>query len=403
MNGRNFSLVMALALTMSCGGLAGCLKKRSPQTEPLSETRQASPAVVRAIWLAHPDFLRKSEADIAALAERLKGLNFNTVYLSVYADGKPFWPSPAMTAAGGVTTNDNWADRVRRIFRERGFWVGAWFEYGLAVGTGDHPLFKAHKDEWFQQRKNGEYASSEEGNPGEHFVFLSPASKPVRDLLAEMGRELGRMGFDEIQLDRFRYARGAETGREYGYEAISKAYYEATTGRKVPDDINEPDWVNFRQDLVRDTVGTVTAAIKEINPKIVVSASPVGHYGIERHLQRWSAWLNAGYVDMVFPQVYASSFAAFSDHLARLKDYASANRLGGPRKFGIGIKVENAELTKQSLRHAWASGVYDYALWVYQNGKTAATADLDFLVQEPDLFQTPVRNPFWEFLWGNGK
>lgn len=133
--------------------------KLTPLASDVTQSQTAETAIVRNIWISHPDILPKPNESISSVKQRMKDLarklirlNFNTVYLSVYGDGKLFWPSTAMQKAGGLTTQMNWANEARQIFRDEGLWVAAWFEYGLAVGAGSHPLALAHPD-WPQQRQ----------------------------------------------------------------------------------------------------------------------------------------------------------------------------------------------------------------------------------------------------------
>ncbi len=363
---------------------------------PLLPAAQAAPQApaqeVRACWLTQYAYLGKSEGQLRAMADNIKAGNMNTVYVAVYAGAQTLWPSKAYQQAGGQWTSAtfDWARHLVRIFHEEGLNVGAWFEYGLAVGPASHPLALAHPD-WLARDKNGDPVTGENGG----FVFLSPGSAPATDMIVEMVRELAEnYDFDDIQLDRFRWGRKSG-GREYGYEAPTSALYQATYGTPPPTNVNNSTWVAFREGLVDDVMERCYDVIKAANPGIVVSSAPTGSYGLTQHMQRWDHWLHGGYLDLVLPQMYLTSLSSFQG------EFNTQRNLAGSLvdRLGVGYRASDGNdwtVVDAQLDHARASGVAHGALWVYHfyTAVPAIQDEIDNLPLPGNAWAAQAVNPF---------
>lgn len=347
---------------------------------------------VRACWLTQYAYLGRSEAQLRSMAQNIVSGGMNTVYVAVYAGAKTLWPSRAYAEAGGTWTSGtvDHAELLARILREEGLNVGAWFEYGLALGPASHPIAQAHPD-WLARDQGGGAVTGENGG----FVFLSPGHPEARALMVEMARELARdYGFDDIQLDRFRWARKF-SGREYGYEDATSQAYLAQTGQLPPANVNDPQWVAFREGLVNSLVAECAAAIRETKPTTVVSSAPTGSYGITQHMQRWPVWLDEGSMDLVMPQMYMFTLGDFVTEFTIQRN----NAAGHLEKLGVGYRGSDgndAPTVRSQLEYARAAGVPHGCLWVYHyyTSVPAIQDEIDLLPQPGGPWSVPAENPF---------
>ncbi len=347
---------------------------------------------VRACWLTHYTYLGKTEGQLRAMAQNIKAGNMNTVYISAYSGATVYWPSRAYSAAGGSwgVPGFDMTSYLLDIFHDEGLEVGAWFEYGLALGQATHPIALAHP-EWLARDIGGDPVTGENGG----FVFLSPGHPEAVEAVVSMLRELAEnYDFDDIQLDRIRWGRKT-TGREYGYEQATSDLYFAQYGVAPPADVNHPTWVAFRESLVNEVMQQCYDAVKQANPAIVVSSAPTGSYGITQHMQRWSAWVNGGYMDLVMPQMYKTSYSAFVNEFNTQRAQAP----GHLDKLGVGYRASEDDdwsLVGSEINYAQSQGVPHGCLWVYHQytSQIAIQDEIDNLPVGGEPWEQPAYNPF---------
>lgn len=359
----------------------------------LATTARAQASEVRACWLTQYTYLSQNEAQLRATAQNIRAGGMNTVYFDVYAGGGvTYWPSKAFAAAGGswASPSFDWTRHLIRIFHEEGLQVGAWFEYGLALSSLSHPVAAAHPD-WLARDALGSAVTGENGG----FVFLSPGNPNAVATLVAMVRELAEnYDFDDIQLDRIRWGRKT-SGREYGYEASTGALYQSQYGVPPPANINDANWVAFRESLVDQVMQQCYQAIKAANPTIVVSSAPTGSYGWTQHMQRWNHWTAGGYIDLVMPQMYMTSLGAFQSEFNAQKNAAGSHLA----KLGVGYRAQDAAdwtLVRDQLNYARGQGVSHGALWVYHfyTSVPAIQDEIDHLPQPGQPWNASAVNPF---------
>lgn len=347
---------------------------------------------VRACWLTQYQYLGKTEAQLRAIAQNIRAGSMNTVYIAMYSGATVYWPSKAYLGAGGSwgSSSVDYADYLTRIFHSEGLKVGAWFEYGFAVGAATHPIAVAHPD-WLARDQAGSAVTGENGG----FVFLSPGNSAATAVIVEMARELAaNYDFDDIQLDRFRWGRKT-TGREYGYEASTSSLYQSQYGSPPPTNVNNSQWVTFREGLVNQAVQQAYNAIKAANPNIVVSSAPLGSYGITQNLQRWSAWVNGSYMDLVMPQMYMTSLSSFQTELNTQRTQAPAHW----DKLGVGYRASDDNdwaLVRDELNYARGLGHLHGCLWVYHQytAQIAIQDEINNLPTSGQPWAAPAFNPF---------
>lgn len=347
---------------------------------------------VRACWLTHYAYVGRTEAQLRAIAQNIRAGRMNTVYVGVYSGASVYWPSRAYKAAGGnwASSAIDYADLLVDVFHDEGLKVGAWLEYGLAVGPATHPIAVAHPD-WLARDRFGDPVTGENGG----FVFLSPGHPQAVGMLVGMVRELAEnYSFDDIQLDRIRWGRKTD-GREYGYEDCTADLYFVTYGVYPPANKDNPAWVAFREELVNGVVAQCYAAVKGANPELLVSSTPTGSYGITQMMQRWSSWVSGGYMDLVLPQMYLTSLAAFIGELDTQMAQAPAHL----DRLGVGYRASGDDdwaLVADQLAHARGRGIPHGCLWVYHQytSQIAIQDEIDHLPLPGRPWELPAANPF---------
>jgi len=358
----------------------------------LGDGSAASEEELRACWLTQYQYLGKSEAQLRAIAQNMRAGNINMVYIAMYAGQQVYWPSKAYQAAGGSwgSSSVDYADYLTRIFHEEGLKVGAWFEYGMALGFSGQAIAVANPD-WLARDKDGSAITGENGG----FVFLSPGHPDAMNMLVEMCRELAaNYDFDDIQVDRFRWGRKT-SGREYGYEDATANLYQAQFGSQPPNNINNNNWVNFRIGLVNDAVQACYDAIKDENPNITVSSAPVGSYGFTQHMQIWPDWVEGGYMDLVMPQMYMTSLSAFQNELNIQRSQVPAFN----DRVAVGYRANEDNgwtLVRDQMNYARSQGHPHGCLWVYHQytAQIAIQDELDNLPTVGQPWEALASNPF---------
>ncbi len=387
----NFDRMPTERVTLSSGAEAG----KSIVADAVRLTRLSDSGAVgelRACWLSHYTYLNRTEGQLRQMARNMRAGGINTVYIAAYAGQTVWWPSKAYNAAGGSwgSNSVDYCDYLIDIFRDEGLKVGAWFEYGLALGFNGHPIGNAHP-EWLARDSSGDPVTGENGG----FIFLSPGHPEVRQLMVDMVRELAEnYSFDDIQIDRFRWAR-KDTGREYGYEQVTRDLYFQTYGVFPPNNVNNNQWVQFRIGLVNDTVRACYEAIKAANPLIVVSSAPTGYYGLNQHMQHWHNWVNDGYLDVSMPQMYRTSLSSFRTEF----DLQRALVPNNEHKLAVGYRAQEDNdwtLVADQMDYARSFGVNHGTLWVYHQytSQIAIQDEIDNLPQPGQPWAAPAFNPF---------
>lgn len=286
---------------------------------PLSTAQTQSPEL-RATWIARDGLT--SRAKIVSTLDQLAAANLNCVCVNVWSRGFTIHPSEVLQAAAGVRQDPSYVGRdpLREVLIEahrRGMEVEAWFEYGFMLGwsgwfagsSGRGPVLEANPS-WLAVDQNGN-SSVSDGNGG--FFSWGAAEHPeVRALLIDLATEVvDRYDVDGIQFDRVRYPSTA-----FGYDPTTLAAYRSSTGQNPPSNVNQSTWKRWRADGLRRFHLDVHRAVKARRGTVRVSNAPIiMPLAYDTYLQDWPGWLTDGSVDLVYPQVYRTTFGSYSTTL----------------------------------------------------------------------------------------
>jgi uncharacterized lipoprotein YddW (UPF0748 family) len=386
---------------MQRGELAALICRASDDTElrqtidpswvaqPQALLPQVSPnPELRGVWLTNIDSeVLFSQANLAAGVERLKALNFNTLYPVVWNGGYTLYPSaiaerilgrkqrlfpgenPAFEA---IQNGRDMLQEAIALGHEAGMAVIPWFEFGF-MAPADYEVRRQHPD-WFTQRQDG---SGDIQQGAETFSWMNPFHPRVQQMLLLLLDEvLQNYDVEGIQFD-------DHLGMpvDMGYDPYTVALYrQEHNGAAPPEDENEPEWQRWRADKITAFVGQVHQLVKSRRPDGIVSISPNPYpFSYARYLQDWPEWEKQGYVDELIVQVYRDNLDRFAWELnkpatvrARYSTPTAIGLLSGLRGRPTDIGLLETQLAAVRDRdYAGVAYFFYETLWVPGN-ETAA-------------------------------
>lgn len=212
-------------------------------------------------------------------------------------------------------------------------------EYKIEI----HPYLNIFAEEGYFLQENPEYA--EVRKDGTRTNWSSPAVKAVRQRMLNMIKELiQNYDIDGIQLDRIRY----QGYNDVGFNPESVKLYKKKY-KKEPN-ISDPDFYQFKCDLISSFVESAYKMVKSYNPKIIFSAS-VFHTPTtarnNRIAQQWDLWVKENWLDYVYPMAYTASPETFKKYLN--EDVATIVESSSSVKLVMGIGAYYTGMDKDKL------------------------------------------------------
>lgn len=288
----------------------------------------AQSAELRAVWIARDGL--GSRARISATLDALAAANVNCVCVNVWSRGYTIHPSDVLARACGVRQDPSYVGRdpLQETLVEahrRGIEVEAWFEYGFMFGwsgwfagpSGVGPVLTANPG-WIGMDAAGTTQVGD-GAGGFH-TWASHEHPEVRRFLLDLAVEtVDRYDVDGIQFDRVRYPSTA-----WGYDPTTVAAYRAATGQSPPSNANQSAWKRWRADRLSAFHHDLRQAIAQRRGTVRVTDAPTVMPGAyDTYLQDWPAWLAAGSLDLVYPQVYRTTASSYVTTLDQQLAYVS--------------------------------------------------------------------------------
>jgi len=332
-----------------------------------------APAPARAGELRGAWIDRSSLASREEIRETMRGLaaaNFNVAFVNAWSRGYPLWLSRVFERETGLRTDPEYAGRdvMREAIEEAqaaGLQVMPWVEYGFIGGyTGHHPgrngcgpIFDRHP-EWMARARSGETRFKA---PGGHFCWMVQVRPGVQAFLLDLMEELAR-GYKTagIQFDRARYP-----NLDCGYDEYTVSLYrKEQKGADPPADASEPGWVRWRADKINAFVSKLHARLKKADKAGLVSNAPTTYpYGYVNFAQDYPAWLRAGAVDFMVPQIYRRDVATYERELDAQIAAVANSRLLVP---GIDITNSDPEVLVQMIELTRRKGLPGVVIWYYR-------------------------------------
>jgi uncharacterized lipoprotein YddW (UPF0748 family) len=285
---------------------------------------QINRSEIRGVWITNIDSDVLFERNrLKNSIDKLKELNFNTLYPVVWNWGYTLYPSKVaakevgqammpkksiemllnrqLSAKEGLVGRDVLKEIIDQGHKAK-MAVIPWFEFGFMTTAPSDPagsnLAKNHP-EWLTQKKDGSKISKE----GKHErVWLNPLNPEVQKFIKSLLVEVVKnYDVDGIQLDdHFGYP------YQYGYDPLTIKMYKAEhQGKNPPDDAKNVEWTNWRAGKVTAFMKDLFKEVKQANPKAILSVSPnPQEFSKEFFLADWEAWERAGLVEELVIQLY---------------------------------------------------------------------------------------------------
>ena len=335
---------------------------------------------LRGVWLTNIDSNVLFERDrLTAALQRLRELNFNTVYPTVWNWGYTLYPSRVAKRVIGRSLDPTPGLKGRDILREiveqghqKGMSVIPWFEFGF-MAPADSELALRHTD-WLTSRRDGTQIWQE----GPHQrVWLNPFRPEVQQFIQDLIVEIvSKYDVDGIQFDdHFGFP------SVFGYDAFTvELYKKEHQGQLPPADPQDPSWVRWRADKITAFMKRVYRAVKDHKPKCLVAVAPnPQEFSYNYSLADWQTWEQQGLVEELIVQVYRDDLNIFISELEQPEVQAARRHI--PVSIGIlaGLKDHLVPLRQiqnqvQAVRDRGFAGVsffYYETLWNLAHEKLA--------------------------------
>lgn len=306
-------------------------------------------AEIRGVWMTNIDSdVLFSSSGITQAIKRLKRLNFNTIYPTVWQGGYTLYPSPVAQRVLGTAIGPKPELQNRDILEElvkqghrRNFTVIPWFEFGFMM-PADSEIVERHPD-WITRRLDGTTVKME-GNDAR--VWLNPFHPEVQQFILDLITEIVRnYDIDGIQFDDH-----FGLPSEFGYDPFTVELYQSEhQGQSPSSDFYETYWVRWRSDQINQFMARVFYAVKAIKSDCIISLSPNPfHFALPAYLQDWFTWERRGFIEEIILQVYRPDLERFITELERTEVELAKNHI--PVAIGILSGLKNRSMPMETIK-----------------------------------------------------
>lgn len=300
---------------------------------------------------------------------RCKQAGIDQIYVVVWNRGYTLYPSPLMEKTFGKAVAPRFKDRdILACLIEKahasGLKVHAWFEFGFSCSyqeeDGGHLL--SQKPHWAALDREGRLASKN------GFQWMNAFHPEVQDFLIQLILEVvERYPVDGIQGD----DRLPANPSLAGYDPYTVALYkESHQGAEPPADYKDPEWIQWRADILNNFMGRLHAAVQKASPSTEITMAPSPYpWSKEEYLQDWPVWVQNGWVDRIIPQIYRYDLDRYQ---ATLKENLSLMPEDKKAMFipGILLQVDeynpDPEILRSMIRSNRELGLTDEVFFFYE-------------------------------------
>ncbi len=379
-------------------------------TSSVQKATAAPMQEVRGLWVVRESIV--TEKQIRDLVSWAEAHRCNVLFVQVRGRGDAFYRSALVPGPEDYPRVPGTFDPLSILIplaHARGIEVHAWFNVYLTWSSRTLPADRNHllrsHPEWFMVSRSGlEMARcpfDSVVNAGCEGRYLSPGIPEVREHLAQVFREVAeRYRIDGVHLDYVRYP-----GWEYDFHSVVRKEFHAQTGldpvRAVSGDGgSDPHlvmlnrWITYRAGLVSQLVRDVSTRIREIDPRIRISAAvksdPEDAY--YRYGQDWPGWIREGIVDFVVPMSYSAQAQAYRTMLCAIAARTDTRKVVG----GIGVYMNSPEIAAEQVKATREMGLLGYCVFSYSafHDNPRHEASLKRLVQAGQASLPPEFKPF---------
>jgi len=327
----------------------------------------------RGAWVTAwtPGFFNSEEIDGTIAAAKKAGLN--ALFIQVRKNGDAYYNSQTEPKGAGIECDFDPLGVFIKKAHAAGIEVHAWVNTLRMWSSKEYPTDPKHivnrHPEWINKDKDGNTRASEG-------LYLDPGIPEVRAYIVGIIEEIVKnYDVDGIHLDYIRYP-----GKNWGYSdlALKKFWDETgTTTKPAPDDAK---WFQWKREQVTRLVREIRQRVKQIKPRIVVSASTVAwgdrpdNFAASSPFavvcQDWKTWLAEGLLDANCPMNYKQESnpkqaASFRNWLVGFKQWSS----GKPTYVGIDVHSNSVSDVIKQIDAVRKSGLDGFVLFSFNESK----------------------------------
>lgn len=320
----SFRLLLAVGLlVLACTSCSKGGGETKPPPPP-PPTPSWLPNAYRGVWITTTASTALDSRDnIKQTVLNCKTAGINHIFVVVYNNARTIYPSQVMNALIGKPQLERFIGRdpLQEIIEEgraAGIKVHAWFEYGFAssFSANGGPIIAA---------KPGCAAKDIGGSlvVKNGFDWLNAFHPEVQDYMISLIKEVViNYDIDGVQGD----DRLPACPSTSGYDSYTAGLYKAETGQDPPGNDKEANWVNWRAKKLNAFLKRLRTEVKTIKPSLIFTMSPSPYpFSLNEYLQAWPTWVDSGYVDAVFPQIYRYDISAYNATLIQQKNAVNGN------------------------------------------------------------------------------
>ncbi|NEO35059.1 MAG: family 10 glycosylhydrolase [Moorea sp. SIOASIH] len=384
-------------------------------------TPGSTEAELRGVWLTNIDSeVLFSTTAVTDSLEKLKELNFNTVYPTVWNWGYTLYPSQVAKRVVGLEARistelekdlfdpDKGVQGGRDVLKEivevghdNGLRVIPWFEFGFKAPSYSE-LAKRHPD-WLTQTKDGVKTQTTKGLEPEderlqEIVWLNPFKPEVQQFIQDLVIEIvSNYDVDGIQFDDH-----FGLPVTFGYDDFTvELYKKEHQGKSPPTDPKDQEWVRWRANKITDFLTKLFRAVKDSvedsNNDVIISLSPnPQRFSYQFFLADWASWEQRGLVEELIVQIYRDNFSTFISEL----DQTEVKRAQSHIPVGIGIlsglrtrlvPVSQIQRQVDAVRLRGFAGVsfFFYETLLNMSDEPASKRQSGFEVMFPEFVKAP--------------
>lgn len=376
-------------------------EKPKPPPEAAYETKPR-PGEVRATWLRFGDSdYVSTPARTADTMKRLRDMGFNAVYLSIWQEGFPLFPSATFQKTGGgpdrlpaLGSRDLLSEALIEAHRN-GILLIVNLEGGLIATRRDQeaPLVKANP-EWILRDAKAAFSGPLNSS------WLNPAHPDVRKFFTDMiGEVIENYDIDGVLFDE----RMCWPGPDLGHDDFTKAAFAKEGGGEtaVPAKAGAKDAAFNRWRAIKASamVRELSNAVKQKRQGLILSfAAPPAQVAADSWMCQWPSWTRGGMFDEIIIKTTAPGPSEFKtvwdDVMKSIRERRPATTVS-IRALGDGPDLSWPDLRKQ-IEMVRASKAGGFALsparsplFTHQGGVT------EFLDAGKGRLRHPLRGLDW--------
>lgn len=259
---------------------------------------------IRGVWLTNVDSqVLNSKENIIEAVKLCKELKINTICVVTWNKAKTSFPSKVAKAVTGFEIDPIWQGRdpLKELTEEahkENIKVIAWFEFGFSSSYNeDGGIIIKNKPHWKAIDNKGNLVKKN------NFEWMNAFHPEVQQFMLDLILEVVRnYDIDGIQGDDRLPALPSSAGYD---DYTVKLYKKEHKGKNPPQNYKDEKWVDWRANLLNKYMERIYKEVKKIKPNVLVTMAPsIYPWSKEEYLQDWPTWVENGWVDYIFPQLY---------------------------------------------------------------------------------------------------